>query len=123
MTTASPADMVVTNPEHRAKTEAIWQLPPGTIPEKPGFHAVLQSRMLKDSKLNVLWIQVNNNLQAGANTAQETLPGYRNPDNFIIVSDAYPTVTAMATVPSSAESDRIPTSSVPNGRVQSQASA
>ena len=91
-----PADMVVTNPEHRAKTEAIWQLPPGTIPEKPGFHAVLQSRMLKDSKLNVLWIQVNNNLQAGANAAQETLPGYRNPDNFIIVSDAYPTVTAMA---------------------------
>ena len=91
-----PADMVVTNPEHRTKTEAIWQLPDGTIPEKPGFHAVLQSRMLKDSKLNVLWIQVNNNLQAGANSAQETLPGYRNPDNFIIVSDAYPTVTALA---------------------------
>jgi nitrate reductase NapA len=91
-----PADMVVTNPEHRARAEEIWQLPPGTIPDKPGYHAVLQSRMLKDSKLNVLWIQVNNNLQAGANAAQETLPGYRNPDNFIIVSDAYPTVTALA---------------------------
>ncbi len=26
----------------------------------------------------------------------ETYPGYRNPDNFIVVSDAYPTVTAMA---------------------------
>lgn len=91
-----PADMVVTNPEHRAKAEDIWQLPAGTIPEKPGFHAVLQSRMLKDSKLDVLWIQVNNNLQAGANSAQETLPGYRNPNSFIIVSDAYPTVTALA---------------------------
>ena len=91
-----PADMVVTNPEHRAKAEEIWQLPAGTIPDKPGYHAVLQSRMLKDSKLNVLWIQVNNNLQAGANSLQETLPGYRNPDNFIIVSDAYPTVTTMA---------------------------
>ena len=91
-----PADMVVTNPEHRAKAEEIWQLPAGTIPDKPGYHAVLQSRMLKDLKLNVLWIQVNNNLQAGANSLQETLPGYRNPDNFIIVSDAYPTVTTMA---------------------------
>ena len=27
---------------------------------------------------------------------EETLPGYRNPDNFIVVSDAYPTVTAQA---------------------------
>ena len=29
-------------------------------------------------------------------TRSETYPGYRNPDNFIVVSDAYPTVTAMA---------------------------
>ena len=28
--------------------------------------------------------------------SNETYPGYRNPDNFIVVSDAYPTVTAMA---------------------------
>ena len=27
-----PADMVVTNPKHRAMTEEIWKLPPGTIP-------------------------------------------------------------------------------------------
>ena len=27
---------------------------------------------------------------------EETYPGYRNPENFIVVSDAYPTVTAMA---------------------------
>ena len=91
-----PADMVVTNPEHRAKTEKIWQLPEGTIPDKPGYHAVLQNRMLKDGKLNAYWVQVNNNLQAGANINQETLPGYRNPDNFIVVSDAYPTVTTLA---------------------------
>src|SRR5215208_1854003 len=37
-----PADMVVTNPKHREKAEEIWKLPPGTIPDKPGFHAVLQ---------------------------------------------------------------------------------
>ena len=27
---------------------------------------------------------------------EEAYPGYRNPDNFIVVSDPYPTVTAMA---------------------------
>ncbi|MBL0027944.1 MAG: periplasmic nitrate reductase subunit alpha [Rhodanobacteraceae bacterium] len=91
-----PADLLVAKPEHRAKAEAIWQLPPGTIVEKPGLHAVAQNRALKDGKLNAYWVQVNNNIQAGANTANEGIPGYRNPDNFIVVSDAYPTVTAQA---------------------------
>ncbi|MGI9419184.1 MAG: nitrate reductase catalytic subunit NapA [Geminicoccaceae bacterium] len=91
-----PADMVVKNPEHRALAEKIWKLPEGTIPEKPGYHAVLQNRMLKDGKLNAYWVQVNNNMQAAPNMMQEGLPGYRNPENFIVVSDAYPTVTAEA---------------------------
>ncbi|WP_350335956.1 nitrate reductase catalytic subunit NapA [Coralliovum pocilloporae] len=91
-----PADMVVKKPEHRAYAEKVWQLPEGTIPPKPGFHAVLQSRMLKDGKLNAYWIQVTNNLQAAPNMMEETLPAYRNPDNFIVVSDPYPTVTAQA---------------------------
>ncbi|CAG4902520.1 periplasmic nitrate reductase subunit alpha [Paraburkholderia gardini] len=91
-----PADMLVANPEHRKHAEEIWKIPPGTIPDKPGYHAVLQNRMLKDSKLNAYWVMVNNNMQAAANMMQETLPGYRNPDNFIVVSDVYPTVTAVA---------------------------
>lgn len=91
-----PADMQVKNPEHRAKAEAIWKLPAGTIPDKPGFHAVQQNRMLKDGKLNVYWVMCTNNMQAAANMNGETLPGYRNPDNFIIVSDPYPTVTTQA---------------------------
>jgi nitrate reductase NapA len=91
-----PADMVVANPKHRAVTEALWQLPEGTIPPKPGFHAVLQSRMLKDGKLNCYWTMCTNNMQAGPNINDEIYPGFRNPDNFIVVSDPYPTVTAMA---------------------------
>ena len=91
-----PADMVVTNPKHREEAEHIWKLPAGTIPAKPGYHAVLQNRMLKDGKLNAYWVQVNNNIQAGANINQEGYPGYRNPENFIVVSDVYPTVTALA---------------------------
>ncbi|MEK7694060.1 MAG: periplasmic nitrate reductase subunit alpha, partial [Pseudomonadota bacterium] len=91
-----PADMVVTNPKHREEAERIWKLPAGTIPDKPGYHAVLQNRMLRDGKLNAYWVQVNNNMQAAANMMEETLPGYRNPTNFIVVSDAYPTVTALS---------------------------
>ncbi|MBP0628173.1 MULTISPECIES: periplasmic nitrate reductase subunit alpha [unclassified Cupriavidus] len=91
-----PADMVVTNPKHREEAERIWKLPAGTIPDKPGYHAVLQNRMLKDGKLNAYWVQVNNNMQAAANLMEEGLPGYRNPQNFVVVSDAYPTVTALA---------------------------
>ncbi|WP_394210297.1 nitrate reductase catalytic subunit NapA [Enterovibrio calviensis] len=91
-----PADMVVNNPKHRAFAEAKWKLPEGTIPPKPGYHAVLQDRMLKDGKLNVYWVMCNNNMQAGPNINEERLPGYRDPRNFIITSDPYPTVTAMA---------------------------
>ncbi|WNC71511.1 nitrate reductase catalytic subunit NapA [Thalassotalea psychrophila] len=91
-----PADMVVANPKHRAIAEKIWKLPEGTIPPKPGYHAVLQTRKLKDGELNFYWVQCNNNMQAGANINEEGMPGYRNPKNFIVVSDPYPTVTAQA---------------------------
>ena len=91
-----PADLVVMKKAHRDFAEKLWKLPAGTIQPKPGYHAVLQNRMLKDSKLNAYWVMCANNLQAGANMNQETYPGYRNPKNFIVVSDPYPTVTAMA---------------------------
>ena len=68
-----PADMVVTNPEHRKHAEEIWRVPHGLIPEKPGYHAVEQDRMLKDGKLNFYWIQVNNNLQAAPNSSERDL--------------------------------------------------
>ncbi len=91
-----PADLVVKVEGHRDFSEKIWQLPKGTIPGKPGYHAVLQNRMLKDGKINAYWVMCNNNMQAAPNMNEETLPGYRNPANFIVVSDPYPTVTAMA---------------------------
>lgn len=91
-----PADMLVANPKHRATAEKIWKVPAGTIQEKPGFHAVQQSRMLKDGVLKVYWTQVCNNMQAGPNIMQEVLPGWRNPEAFVIVSDVYPTVSAQA---------------------------
>jgi nitrate reductase NapA len=91
-----PADMVVMNKEHRDITEKHWKVPEGTIPDKPGYHAVLQHRMLKDGKLNAYWVMCVNNMQTAPNMNEEGYPGYRNPANFVVVSDAYPTVTALA---------------------------
>lgn len=91
-----PADLLVTNPKHRAFTEKIWKLPEGTIPEKVGFAAVQQSRKLKDGVIRFYWTQVSNNMQAGPNIAQEILPGWRNPNAFVVVSDVYPTVSVQA---------------------------
>ena len=91
-----PADLVVKKPEHRAYAEKVWQLPEGTIPGKVGYHAVLMPRMLKDGKMNCYWQQCNNNMQAGPNINEEIYPGWRNPANFITVSDPYPTVSAQA---------------------------
>jgi len=91
-----PADLVSGNPDHRAFAEEIWQLPSGAVADTPGYHAVLQNRKLKDGEINAYWVQCSNNLQAAANLQEEGYPGYRNPANFIVVSDPYPTLTTMA---------------------------
>ena len=91
-----PADMVVMNPKHREIAEKIWKLPAGTVPERIGYHAVAQSRMLKDGKIGFYWTTTTNNMQAGPNVNQEIYPGWRNPKAFVVVSDIYPTVSAMS---------------------------
>ena len=91
-----PADMEVTNPKHRELAEQLWKLPAGTVPDWVGLHAVAQSRALKDGKLNFYWTSTTNNMQAGPNVNGEIWPGFRNPANFVVVSDCYPTVSALA---------------------------
>lgn len=91
-----PADLVVTNPEHVKTAEKLWKLPNGVIQTQLGLHAVAQDRALKDGKLNAYWIMCNNNMQAGPNINQERMPGWRDERNFIVVSDPYPTVSALS---------------------------
>ncbi len=98
-----PADLVTKSDGHCKFAEKIWKLPEGTIPRandktmgKTLIHAVAMHRALKDGKMNCFWVLCNNNMQAAANMNDESYPGWRNPDNFIAVSDPYPTVSAMA---------------------------
>ena len=88
-----PADMVVANPAHRKRSEEIWKLPAGTLNPKPGSHITQMMRDLEDGSLRWLWVQVNNPFQATAN-ANHWIHAAREMDNFIVVSDAYPSLSA-----------------------------
>jgi anaerobic selenocysteine-containing dehydrogenase len=85
--------MVIFNPKHREASEKLWKLPAGALSAQMGYHAVAQSRMLKDGKIGFYWTSTTNNMQAGPNINGEIYPGWRNPKAFIVVSDVYPTVS------------------------------
>lgn len=88
-----PADMVVANPKHREITEKIWKLPAGTINPKNGSHFVGLMRDLEDGKVKFAWVQVNNPWHNTAN-ANHWIKAAREMDNFIVVSDCYPGISA-----------------------------
>jgi len=52
--------------------------------------------MLKDGKIGFYWATTTNNMQAGPNINGEVYPGWRNPKAFVVVSDPYPTVSALS---------------------------
>jgi nitrate reductase NapA len=87
-----PADMLVGNPAHRKRTEQLWKLPGGTLNPKVGTHAVKMMRELQDGNIKFYWCQVANPFQDYANL-NEWIPAARELDNFIVCSDAYPTIS------------------------------
>ncbi len=87
-----PADMVVDNPEHRARAEEVWRLPAGTINPQPGSDLTKMMRDLEDGRIKWVWVQVNNPFQATAN-ANHWIDAARRNDAFIVVSDAYPSLS------------------------------
>ena len=87
-----PADMTVEDPAHRAHTEELWRLPHQTINPKVGSHITQMMRDLEDGKLRWLWVQVTNPFQSTAN-ANHWIEAARKLDNFIVVSDVYPTLS------------------------------
>jgi nitrate reductase NapA len=89
-----PADLSVTNPEHRKKAEGIWGVPEGTIPAKPGYHTMDLFRALARGDVKALWIQTTNPWVSLPNLSRfKRSPG---DGRFIVVSDIYPTPTTEA---------------------------
>ncbi|MCK4834159.1 MAG: molybdopterin-dependent oxidoreductase, partial [Gammaproteobacteria bacterium] len=88
-----PADLVVMNPKHRAFSEDIWKLPAKTLNPKVGAHITKILRSMEDGSIKWAWVQVNNPFQASGN-ANHWIKAARKSDNFLVVSDPYPTVSA-----------------------------
>ncbi len=87
-----PAGMVVNNPDHRARSEHLWKLPPKTLNPKVGSHFTKLLRDLEDGQVRWAWVQVCNPFQVTAN-ANHWIKAAREKDNFIIVSDVYPGIS------------------------------
>jgi nitrate reductase NapA len=85
-----PADMVVTDPEHRKRTEEIWKIPNDTIPSKPTYHAVEMVKALDRGDVRIFWSMTANPFQDYPNLNRYR-EGARKEGRLIIVSDIYPT--------------------------------
>jgi nitrate reductase (cytochrome) len=88
-----PSDRLIPNPAHRAHSEKVWKLPAKTINPKIGSFYVKILRDLEDGSVKWAWVQVNNPWHTQSN-ANHWLKAAREMDNFIVVSDAYPGISA-----------------------------
>ncbi|QEM67202.1 molybdopterin-dependent oxidoreductase [Geobacter sp. FeAm09] len=86
-----PADMVVTNPEHREKAAKIWGVDPKKIPAKPTYNATEMFRALDRGDIKVVWVQVTNPFQSLPNLGRYRKGARKEDGRFVIVSDIYPT--------------------------------
>ncbi len=98
---ALPGGLVVAKDDHRKEAEAIWNLPPGRINAKPGYHTVEMWRRFSTAKdqggdIDTIWVQVTNPARSLPNINKLFEPSRKIPGKFLIVSDVYPTATAMA---------------------------
>lgn len=84
-----PADMVVSDPEHRAMAERIWGIPEGTIPGKPTYDAVEMVRALDRGDVLFFWSTTANPFQDYPNLNRYR-EGAKKDGRFIVVSDVYP---------------------------------
>ena len=92
-----PADLLVSNAQHRRYTEAIWNLPSGYLDaiQKPGFHTVKIFRELSKGNIDFLWSAHNNWAVSMPNLTRFLGRGDKKGifDAFIVVNEVYPTLS------------------------------
>ena len=88
-----PSDMLIGNPAHHKKAEKLWHVPEGTTNPVQGKAIMGLLRGLEDGSVNFLWTQVVNIFQSAPN-ANHWLRAARKPENFVVVADVYPTLSA-----------------------------
>lgn len=93
-----PADLVVSNAQHRRYTEAVWNLPSGYLDpiSTPGYHTIKMFREMSKGGLDFLWSAHNNWAQSLPNLTRflGKDPKYQGIfSTFIAVNEVYPTMT------------------------------
>ncbi len=87
-----PADMVVTEPEHRKVAAGIWGVPEVDVPARPGMDAMEMFRALARGDLKFLWITTTNPMASLPNL-ERYCKAVDSGQAFVVVSDVYPTRT------------------------------
>ncbi len=95
---ALPGDLRVDVPEQAAKAEKLWNLPPGRINPKVGYHTVQMWEKFctpgdQGGDIDTIWVQVTNPGQTLPNLPKLFDAKAKAPGKFLIVSDVYPTAT------------------------------
>ncbi len=98
---ALPGGRVVESEAHRRETEQLWNLPPGRLGAKPGYHTVEMWKRFSTPKdkggdISTIWVQVTNPGQTLPNRAALFEASRKIPGKFLIVSDVYPTASTAA---------------------------
>ena len=99
---ALPGGRVVANEAHRQQCEDLWNVPRGRINGTPGKHTVAMWDSFctpndeEGGDIDTIWVQVTNPGQTLPNAHRLFDPFRRHEGKFLIVSDAYPTVTTRA---------------------------
>ncbi|WP_237607189.1 molybdopterin-dependent oxidoreductase [Roseimaritima sediminicola] len=95
---ALPGGRVVANAEHRAQSEAFWNVRPGSISPDPGYHTVQMFEAFtkptdEGGDITTMFVQVTNPGQTLPNLNKLFNSKQGLEDKFLIVSDVYPTAT------------------------------
>lgn len=95
---ALPGGRMVANPQHRAQCEEAWNLPPGSMNPKPGYHTVQMWQKFctptaKGGDITTMMVQVTNPGQSLPNLHSTFLGKQGLDDKFLIVSEVYPSAT------------------------------
>ena len=79
-------------PEHRAAMEKLWGLKPGTLPSRPGKHAIAMFQALEKKEIKCMYIMCTNPGQTLPN-ANRYRKAIAADDVFVVCADIYPTRT------------------------------
>jgi nitrate reductase NapA len=95
---ALPGGRLVAKEEHRAQSEALWNLPAGRINPVPGYHTIQMFEQFtkptdEGGDIDTIFVQVTNPGQTLPNL-NKLFNGKKGlDDKFLIVADVYPTAT------------------------------